>query len=92
MKLYLVCYDVADPRWLRRTAKIVEAYGRRVQKSVFECRLTLSQLKKLFEELQHVMNAKEDHVLAYALPFAAVPEGLGLAADWMVPDVETVVA
>lgn len=37
--LLLVTYDVADDRRRRRVAKTLEGFGRRVQHSVFECRL-----------------------------------------------------
>jgi CRISPR-associated protein Cas2 len=50
----LVTYDVAvdtaaGRRRLRRVAKICEAYGQRVQQSVFECVLNAGQ----FEQLKH---------------------------------------
>ena len=35
-KHWLVIYDICDPKRLRRVAKIMEDYGFRVQKSVFE--------------------------------------------------------
>jgi CRISPR-associated protein Cas2 len=35
-KHWLVIYDICDPRRLRRVAKVMEDYGFRVQKSVFE--------------------------------------------------------
>ena len=52
---YLVCYDVTNNRERRRVAKVVEAYGLRIQLSVFECRLSrtaLGRLRKQLEALQ----------------------------------------
>ena len=44
--LVIVCYDVSTEtregrRRLRRVAKVCEGTGQRVQKSVFECQVTL---------------------------------------------------
>lgn len=36
MRLYLVCYDIADDRIRDRIAGLLEGYGERVQRSVFE--------------------------------------------------------
>ncbi|MEW6140284.1 MAG: CRISPR-associated endonuclease Cas2, partial [Thermodesulfobacteriota bacterium] len=33
----VVCYDVVDDRTRTRLAKLMQNYGNRVQKSVFEC-------------------------------------------------------
>ncbi|MBI3966168.1 MAG: CRISPR-associated endonuclease Cas2, partial [Chloroflexi bacterium] len=46
----LVTYDVATEsvegqRRLRRVAKVCEAYGQRVQKSVFECLVNAGELE-----------------------------------------------
>ncbi|OQX07114.1 MAG: CRISPR-associated endonuclease Cas2 [Desulfobulbaceae bacterium A2] len=37
--LHLVAYDIEDDRERLRTGKLLEGFGRRVQKSVFECLL-----------------------------------------------------
>lgn len=46
-RLILVCYDIVDPRRLRRVARICEAYGNRAQRSVFECFLDERELREL---------------------------------------------
>ncbi len=65
--LILVTYDISDDRRLRRVAKISEGYGRRVQKSVFECRLNEAQVVKLKEKLATVMDLEIDSVRFYRL-------------------------
>ena len=52
--LVLVTYDVTDDRRRRRVAKLLEGYGRRVQRSVFECNLTKAQFQKLRQRLEHL--------------------------------------
>lgn len=49
---YLVCYDVTEDRERNRVVKVVEAYGLRIQFSVFECRLSRSALGELRRQLE----------------------------------------
>jgi CRISPR-associated protein Cas2 len=49
---WVVAYDIEDDRGRARIAKVMERFGRRVQKSVFECRLddkSLARLQRLLE-------------------------------------------
>jgi CRISPR-associated protein Cas2 len=69
----LITYDVntSDPagqKRLRRVAKACEAYGQRVQKSVFECRLTETLLEKLKQRLFKVIDPQKDSLRFYRLP------------------------
>ena len=68
----LVVYDVstktsAGRARLRRVAKICEAYGQRVQKSVFECLLAPEQVVLLQHDLNEAINKKEDSIRIYRL-------------------------
>ena len=56
---HLVSYDVRDDRRLRRTARLLEGYGERVQYSVFRCRLTRKGLERMRWELARVMEAED---------------------------------
>ncbi len=52
---YVVVYDVTDDAERTRTAKTIEGFGVRVQKSAFECHLTKgarAQLEKRLTDLQ----------------------------------------
>ncbi len=64
-KLYLVIvsYDIADPRRLNRVAKVLEAAGTRIQKSVFECGLSPDALSALRLRLRRLIDPAEDHIL-----------------------------
>jgi len=60
---YIVCYDIADPKRLRRVFKVCKDFGQHLQFSVFECDLTASE-KLVFEErLLAEINREEDQVL-----------------------------
>ena len=68
----LVVYDVATEssagrRRLRRVAKICEAYGQRVQKSVFECILAPEQVELLHHDLTQAIDHEEDSIRTYRL-------------------------
>jgi CRISPR-associated protein Cas2 len=38
-RLYIVTYDIADPKRWRQVFRAMEGYGRWLQLSVFQCRL-----------------------------------------------------
>jgi CRISPR-associated protein Cas2 len=60
---YIVCYDISDPKRLREVFKTMRSWGDHLQLSVFECRLTRSELVKLRAELTEIVNQREDQVL-----------------------------
>lgn len=70
--LTIVCYDVNTEtkegrRRLRRVAKVCESIGQRVQKSVFECQITLMQLEELERRLLAEINPDQDCLRLYRL-------------------------
>lgn len=58
----LVCYDIRDPKRLRRVARLMEGYGAREQFSVFRCHLMPADTHRLRQELAQHMES-EDSVL-----------------------------
>lgn len=71
--LVLVCYDVSTEtksgrRRLRRVAKVCESSGQRVQKSVFECQVSLAEFETLERRLLAEINAAEDCLRLYRIP------------------------
>lgn len=72
--VYLVAYDISDPRRLTRIAKICEDYGVRVQYSLFECRLEPEEFQRLWGELEAEMDAEEDRAVAYPMDQRCVRE------------------
>jgi CRISPR-associated protein Cas2 len=63
---WLICYDVRDPKRLRKAAKHMEGYGERMQYSVFRCWLTPLEKERLRWELTELL-APEDDVLLIPL-------------------------
>ena len=63
MDTYLVTYDIADPKRLRKVARACEDFGLRRQFSVFFCRLSLTDLVRLRSRLYDVIDLDKDQVL-----------------------------
>ncbi|MBX7224372.1 MAG: CRISPR-associated endonuclease Cas2 [Blastocatellia bacterium] len=63
----LVVYDIANQRRLQKIAALLERYGLRIQRSVFECELNPPQIAQLCAEIKAVMNRKQDRVQLYPL-------------------------
>lgn len=68
---YLVSYDIANPKRLRRVARTLEGFGTRLQYSVFECSLDEIRLAELKSQLHPIVNHNEDQVLFVSLGPAA---------------------
>jgi CRISPR-associated protein Cas2 len=75
----LVTYDVETvtpegQRRLRKVAKICEAYGHRVQKSVFEVVCKETDKVRLVAALQATIDPAQDSVRIYRLPAYALDD------------------
>jgi CRISPR-associated protein Cas2 len=85
---HLISYDVRDPKRLKKVAKKMEAYGTRIQYSVFRCRLDRETMEKLHWELSKIM-AVEDDLLVIPLCDSCsckVPQhSSGDRSDWAGP-------
>jgi len=64
---YLLCYDVRDDKRLRKAAKVAEAFGHRLQYSVFLCDLSDVERIRLEGRLRGVLELSVDSVMLVAL-------------------------
>ncbi|MCP9475628.1 MAG: CRISPR-associated endonuclease Cas2 [Nitrospira sp.] len=85
-RCYLVAYDIADPKRLRRVFKTMKGYGAHVQLSVFQCDLPEMDLIRMKASLTEIIHHKEDQVLIIDLgPTESHPikkfEALGMAVE-----------
>ncbi len=83
----LVVYDIADPKRLRRVAKVMEGYGVRVQKSVFECDLGDAARARMLRDVEKWMVGDEDHLRLYPLTERLLvgAQVLGMASSRLPP-------
>lgn len=64
---YIVSYDIADPKRLRRAFKACTNFGNHLQFSVFECDLSPGELVDMETELNGIIKHDEDQVLFIGL-------------------------
>ena len=62
----VVIYDISDSKRRSRIAKTLNGYGKRVQKSAFECILKRKQYDGLLEKLERIIQ-KEDLLRVYRI-------------------------
>lgn len=65
--LYIVTYDICNPKRLRRVFKVMKGFGMHIQLSVFQCDLPAIDLIRMQSILEMVVNAEEDQVLIFDL-------------------------
>lgn len=65
--LYLVCYDIAHPKRLRRTAKVLENFGLRVQKSFFQCEMDSALMGQMRDQVLEIVDTEKDYFFIYPL-------------------------
>jgi CRISPR-associated protein Cas2 len=61
--LYVVAYDIREPKRWRRVFKTMHGYGEWLQLSVFQCRLSRRRQVELTAALDALIHHQEDHVL-----------------------------
>jgi CRISPR-associated protein Cas2 len=61
--VYVVAYDISDPKRLRKVYELMLGWGDRVQLSVFRCELTLRELAELRASLSDIIQHLQDQVM-----------------------------
>ena len=69
--LYIVAYDISDPRRWRRIFSLMNGYGEWLQLSVFQCRLGRRRRIELKLALGEIIDHVQDHVVILDLGPAA---------------------
>lgn len=81
---YLIAYDIADPKRLRRVLKVMESYGTRLQYSVFLCDLTRAETLQWRTDILDAVSLSKDSVVRIDLGPSIAPAAvdvLGLPRD-----------
>ncbi|MCS7316484.1 MAG: CRISPR-associated endonuclease Cas2 [Bryobacterales bacterium] len=87
-RLYLISYDISDPRRLQRVHAFLKKHAMPVQYSVFVARVSERRLVNLLAEINRRIDPRWDDVRAYPLPERVeavtlgrvyLPEGVMLA-------------
>lgn len=64
---WIVSYDIADAKRLRRVHRKMRGYGDALQYSVFRCELSSAEKARLLSELHGLLNHAEDQILLVPL-------------------------
>ena len=62
-RLYVIAYDIGHPKRWRRVFKLMHGYGRWLQLSVFQCRVSARRRAALAARLDALIHHAEDHIL-----------------------------
>ena len=63
---WVVCFDISDDKSRNKVGSLLEEYGVRVQKSVFEIEISDNKLQKLISKIECLID-EEDSVRFYAM-------------------------
>jgi len=85
----VISYDIPDDARRAKVADVLENFGQRVQKSVFECFLDPPRLQRLVGQLRKLLQDDEDNLRVYHLCESCRPqtEAYGLAKPPQPPQV-----
>jgi CRISPR-associated protein Cas2 len=61
---WIVSYDIADPKRLRKVAKFLEGYGYRLQESVFRVHVNVTDIERIKWEL-NLRTTDSDSILYF---------------------------
>ena len=61
--LYIVTYDISEPKRWRRVFRLMEGFGEWLQLSVFQCRLSPRRHAELIALLDGIIHHNDDHVM-----------------------------
>jgi CRISPR-associated protein Cas2 len=73
-RVFIVSYDISDPRRLRRVYRTMRGYGQHLQLSVFACDLSPAERVRMIAALETAVDLDEDQILIVDLgPSQAQP-------------------
>lgn len=73
-RIYIVAYDIGDPKRWRSIFETMKGYGEWLQLSVFQCRLTRVRHAEMIADLDALIHHGADHVLIMDLGHADAVE------------------
>jgi CRISPR-associated protein Cas2 len=83
--LVIVVYDIPDDKRRTKLSKFLEGYGHRIQWSVFECFLSLDEMRGLYDKVVKLVKANEDNVRFYWISQESVSRVLVIGSELPTP-------
>jgi len=79
--LYIICYDIEQDILRNKISHILQGFGKRVQKSVFECELDEKTLQRLLRQLECVFKGQgQDSLRIYPLCQTCKRRAMGIGS------------
>ena len=78
---FLVIYDISTPKRLQKVAKIMQDYGVRVQKSVFEIVVSEHSLTQMKQRIYGIIDTEKDGVKIFPLCERCCSRKYGVGRD-----------
>ena len=79
--MVIVVYDIPNDKRGTKLSKFLEGYGCRVQFSVFECFISLEEMRQLHQKLKKFIVLTEDNVRFYWLFAEAMSMTLTIGSE-----------
>lgn len=82
--LFIVTYDISDPKRWRRVFRLMHGYGEWVQLSVFQCRMSRQRHAELIALLDGIIHHAHDHIVILDVGLAdkVTPRVVSLGKDF----------
>ena len=78
----VIIYDISDDKRRLLVSDLLLGYGKRVNRSVFECLISSSvKLTKLKAGIQNIVDKKTDSVRVYTVCLSCIEKSVGLCAE-----------
>jgi CRISPR-associated protein Cas2 len=87
MGYVVISYDISDDRTRSKVANLLADYGKRVQYSVFECRLDVKTLEKLIARLKPFAEGN-DSIRMYQICDACLKKAVLLGSGELTEEVK----
>ncbi|GAB4534830.1 MAG: CRISPR-associated endonuclease Cas2 [Thermodesulfovibrionia bacterium] len=77
--LYIIAYDIREPKRLNRVRYFLKGYSTGGQKSVYECFLTEGELKFIISNLRRMIYDADDRIHIFQMDGRSRTHTLGIA-------------
>lgn len=81
-----ICYDIVSDKRRNNLSKLLEGFGFRVQRSLFEMDLSAAELRSLLKKIKGIIDEEEDSVRIYRLPENVWKDAIWIGQRVELPD------
>jgi CRISPR-associated protein Cas2 len=76
---FVICYDIADPKRLKKIAKIIEKKAFRIQKSIYVAfDMTKDEVLSIVDSVINIYDEKYDDIRIYKIKHKGIHMGNGV--------------